>query len=276
MKSKGKIQISIAQLDNYGPWTVTPGTKPEASLQVLQTRLFSDLEEEFYKRDGLAFMTRFDNTIAVTNGISLQEHAKIQKKIGENYPVTISFGIGTGESPYKAQELASQALQRTGSSQSAERFEELAGEPLSSLEESSVQIAHIDIDNATELTDNRPIYDTHYLIQKVYISLHDQFSKKGALVFYTGGDNFMAPCNHMNKDEILEAILEVEGGNGIDLKAGVGEAPKAEDAAFLASEGLHDIRGGKASEKVVFKSIDDDSKEIFKTVSSSGGQKSVN
>lgn len=251
-----KIQVSIAQLDNYGPWTVKPEPKPEAYLQILQTRLFADLEEEFSEKGGLAFPSRFDNTLAISNGLSLDHHREIQKKVRKNYPITLSFGLGTAESPYEAQKLASQALQKTGSSQSSERREELAGEALPYPEDGLVQIAHIDINHATGLTDVEPLYDTHHLIQEAYISLSESFSERGALVFYTGGDNFMAPSNGLNKQDILEAISEVEGKTGVELKAGVGRALLAEDAAWLASEGLHDIREGKTEEKVTFKKIE--------------------
>ncbi len=253
VKTLRQIQISIAQLDNYGPWTVTPENKPEAYLQMLQTRLFADLEEKFSNRGGLAFLSRFDNTIIVSNGVSFGDHREIQDFIDENYPVTVSFGVGHGENAYEAQKRASEALQDAGSSQSEERKEVLMGEELSYPEESLVQIAHIDINQVTGFTDLEPIYDTHHLIQEVYLSLSEIFLNRGGLVFYTGGDNFMAPCNGLGKEEILEVLSEVEERLDIGLKAGVGQAPQAPEAAFSASEGLHDIRDGKTEDSVVFK-----------------------
>lgn len=248
-----KIQVSIAQLDNYGPWTVTPESKPEAYLQMLQTRLFADLEEEFFDRGGLAFLTRFDNTLVVSNGVPLEDHRAIQKRIREDYPVTLTFGVGVGETAYKAQKQASQAIQNLGSSQSEYRREGLGGDTVSFPDDSLVQIAHIDINHATGLTDIEPIYDTHHLIQMVYLSLSELFSENNSLVFYTGGDNFMAPCNGLKKDEILDLISRVEDDLEIGLKAGVGRGSKASQAAHLASEGLHDIRDGKTEEKVILK-----------------------
>lgn len=251
-----KIQITACQLDNYGPWTVSPEPKPEAYLQMLQTRLFADLEEEFSERGGLAFLTSFDNTFAVSNGISLENHKEIQKRIRENYPVTLSIGLGSAETAYEAQKLASKALQKTGSSQSEDRREESSGNSLSFPEQSQVQIAHIDINQVTDFTDVEPIYDIHKLIQKVYLSLSELFTENKALVFYTGGDNFMSPCNGLDKGEITELLEKVEEITDIELKAGVGRSTKAVDAAYLASEGLHDIRDGKTKDKVVLKEND--------------------
>lgn len=250
MKMK-KIQISIAQLDNYGPWTVSPEPKPEAYLQILQTRLFADLEEEFSERGGLAFITRFDNTLAVSNGLSKEDHIEIQRRIRENYPVTVSFGVASAENSYEAQKHASKALQDTGSSQSEDRSEELSGKTLKFPEESLVQIAHIDIDSVTSYTDAEPIYDTHHLIQKVHLSLSESLSSLDGLVFYTGGDNFMAPSNGLDLDDILEVLEEVEKDTGIRLKAGVGRSSSPVEAAHLASEGLHAVREDESSERVV-------------------------
>jgi GTP cyclohydrolase III len=70
--------------------------------------------------------------------------------------------------------------------------------------------------------------------------------------------------------------LKVEDGNGVDLKAGIGEAPKAEAAAFLASEGLHDIRDGKTDEKVVHKNIEDISEDLIESIPSLQKQKGIN
>ncbi len=248
-----KIQITVAQLDNYGPWTVSPDPKPEAYLQMLQTRLFADLEEEFSEKEGLAFITRYDNTLIVSNGLSMEDHVKIQDSIREKYPVTVSFGVSCAENPYDAQKLASEALQDTGSSQSEERKEELNGDTLNFPEESLVQIAHIDINSVTSYTDDEPIYDTHHLIQKVHLSLSESLTTMNGLVFYTGGDNFMAPTNGLSLEDILEVLEEVEDDTGIKLKAGVGRSTNAVEAAHLASEGLHDVRDGEVEKRVVLK-----------------------
>ncbi|MEM4202176.1 MAG: GTP cyclohydrolase IIa, partial [Candidatus Hadarchaeum sp.] len=67
-----KIQLTLIQIDNYGPWTVTPEPRREFELQVLQAELFAELERQFGSRGGLVFPTRFDNLFAVTNGISME------------------------------------------------------------------------------------------------------------------------------------------------------------------------------------------------------------
>ena len=55
------IQMTLIQIDNYGPWTVTPRPRNESDLQILQAELYADLERQFANKKGLVFFTRFDN-----------------------------------------------------------------------------------------------------------------------------------------------------------------------------------------------------------------------
>ena len=94
-------QVTLIQIDNYGPWTVTPSPRREVDLQTLQSRLFADLSQLFGMQDGYAFFTRFDNMVAITNGMDLEDHARIQESIRNRYPVTISLGVGHGRVGYE-------------------------------------------------------------------------------------------------------------------------------------------------------------------------------
>ena len=248
------LQLTLIQLDNYGPWTVTPRPHPEAELQILQAELFSSLEREFRRRKGLVFQARQDNLLALSNGISLPEHRRIAERINRRFPVTVSMGVGVARTPYEAQRRASRFLQGLGSSRSGERRGRVAGEALSSLEEGVVQIAHLDLNHSTRLTDTRPIYDTHLLIQRTHLALMELLLPKKCLVFYTGGDNFMAPSNGLSPGELHSLLVRVRRELGVGLKAGVGVARTAERAALLASEGLHEIRQGRAEGPIVTKS----------------------
>lgn len=248
-----KIQLTLIQIDNYGPWTVTPVHRREADLQTLQAELFADLERLFAARGGLVFYTRFDNMLAISNGIDLNAHRAIQTSIHNRYPITVSMGIGAAETPYEAQSLATYALQQAGSSRSVERRGALAGNGVGQPDEDWVQIAHMDINHASLMTDKRPIYDTHVLLQQTHLLLMKALAQRRALVFYTGGDNFMVPSNGVGARELQAVIDEVQQTLGVELKAGVGAGLTAELAARLASQGLREIREGKTTERVVFK-----------------------
>ena len=95
-------QLTHIQIDNYGPWTVTPEPRREVDLQTLQSRLYADLSQLFGNRDAYVFFTRFDNMIAVSNGVDMDDHALIQESVGNRYPVTMSLSVATGTTPADA------------------------------------------------------------------------------------------------------------------------------------------------------------------------------
>ncbi|MBS3815852.1 MAG: GTP cyclohydrolase IIa, partial [Hadesarchaea archaeon] len=212
--------------------------------------------DEFASREGLIFSGRIDNMLGATNQITFDQHKEIQDKICEEYPINLSMSIGTGETPKEAQEKASQALQEHGSSQSKERQKILTGNELTQEDESWVEIAHIDVNHATPITDNEPFYHTHQLIQNVYTHLTQELPKYGALVFFTGGDNFMAFANKTKKSDLRETFELINKETGVKLKAGIGKAQNAEKAAGLADKALDAIRAGECEGQILVKRLD--------------------
>ena len=61
--------MTLIQIDNYGPWTVTPRPRTESDLQILQAELFADVQRLIAAKKGLVFFTRFDNLLAISNGL---------------------------------------------------------------------------------------------------------------------------------------------------------------------------------------------------------------
>jgi GTP cyclohydrolase IIa len=239
------IQVTVIQLDNYGPWTVTPEPKLESELQILQAKIYAYLQEKFAKLGGVVFHARQDNLIAVTNGIDIEHHKSIAQEFAREFPLTASMGIGIGRQAYEAQVNATLALQGAGSSRSAQRRAAVVGEVLGDRLPGWVKVAHADINHSTLFTDTKPIYDTHLLIQHTYNELADQFLQKGALVFYMGGDNFIALINGLDDGAVVQVFKHIKRRLGVELKAGIGEAPSPLKAVHLASKALQEIRAGK-------------------------------
>ena len=246
------IQITLIQIDNYGPWTVTPHPRTESDLQTMQSRLYSDLEREFGILGGLVFFNRFDNLIAVTNGINKKQHERIQDSIRNRYPITISMSVATAATSYEAQKIATKQLQKTGGAQEAKRKEELIIDKLVTPEESLVQIAHIDINHITKtLTDVTSAYDTSIIVYDVIYNLMKELKNVDALSFFIGGDNFMSPSNNVNEETLTKVLKIVDKKTNVTLKAGVGIAKTAQEAADLADIGLEDIRAGLTDKSVL-------------------------
>ena len=239
-------QLTLVQIDNYGPWTVTPEPRREMDLQTLQSRLFADIAQFIGGRGGYVFYTRFDNMIAVTNGIDREAHATLQESVGNRYPVTISLGVDVAETPAAALDGATERLQAAGSAQDEDRTEVLAGRFLDGTEASTdpIYIAHFDVNDATgKYTDQLNEFDSFIHIERSYASLMEYMRQAhGALSFFVGGDNIIAACPELSAEAYQAAIDHVAADVGVDLKVGVGRGETAHEAGITAKHALEDCR----------------------------------
>jgi GTP cyclohydrolase IIa len=213
-------------------------------LQTMQSRLFADLAQYVGNREGYVFFSRFDNMVAVTNGMDLEDHAVLQESVGNRYPITMSLGIGVNEVPIEALEEGTGLIQEVGSAQDAERREVLDGEPIRSSKPGDLQIAHFDVDDVTgKYTDRLNEFDTFIAVEQGYAStMRYMREEHGALSFFVGGDNIIAVCPDLTEEQYQGAIDHVEDEVGVELKVGVGTAESAHDAGFAAKHALEDCR----------------------------------
>lgn len=241
--------MTLIQLDNYGPWTGTLGSDREHRLQVLQADLYSAIERSFADREGLVFFNRFDEMLAISNGITEKEHQMIRDSLQREFPITMSMGIGVAENPFQAQLRASKLLQAKGSAQSPERTSIIAYQETLDLARSYVQVAHFDIDGITQtLTDHASAYDTSLHVMTLYAELMQKFREHEALLFFVGGDNFMGVANGVTLEQI-DSLLAYYRSRNIKLKCGIGIARTGRKAAELAAMNLDLIRnnGGRSA-----------------------------
>ncbi|HET7323029.1 MAG TPA: GTP cyclohydrolase IIa [Halococcus sp.] len=239
-------QITLIQIDNYGPWTVTPEPRREVDLQTMQSRLYADLSQLFGNRDGYVFFSRFDNMVAVTNGIDKESHALIQESVGNRYPVTVSLSIAAGETPIEALDDASRQLQAAGSAQASDRREILRGETIREAHrtEGDVQIAHFDVNDATgKYTDQLNEFDTFIHIEQGYAEVMRYLREAhDSLSFFVGGDNIICICPTLDETAYRDAISHVRETVDVELKVGVGRAGDAQTAGMDAKYALEACR----------------------------------
>jgi len=239
-------QISLIQIDNYGPWTTTPEPRREVDLQTLQSRLYADVSQLVGNREGYGFFARFDNLVTVTNGLDREAHRLIQNSLANRYPVTASVSIGVDAAPIDALGAASRGLQDAGSAQDSQRREILFGEPLAESErtDEDIQIAHFDVNNATgKYTDELNEFDTFINIEQGYAELMRYMRQAhDSLSFFVGGDNVIAVCTAMDTADYEETIRHVRDVVDVDLKVGVGRARTAQRAGMDAKHALEECR----------------------------------
>lgn len=232
------MQVSLFQIDNYGPWTVTPTPRRETDLQSLQARLYADLADFLGQFDGYAFYDRFDNMVGVTNGINREQHAAFQERVKNRYPITLSVAIHAAQRPAVALRRASTALQSQGSAQDADRTEVLAGN--SAETPGTVTIAHFDVvDVTSQYTDQASAAATTLAMQRATISLSQYLLEHyDSLAHFVGGDNIIAVCPRLEPAAFQQTIDHVADQTGIDLQVGFGRGGTAHEAGYRAKEAL--------------------------------------
>ena len=189
--------------------------------------------------------------LAITNGITLEEHERIQLALEERFPVTMSMAVGVGPNPFEAQLTASKLLQQEGSAQSPTRSSVIACERTLGLNNSHVQVMHFDIDKITEtLTDHASAYQTSLHVMSLYAELMKRFREHDALMFFAGGDNFIGVANGLPTSEIKSVIQDYRTRN-ISLKCGIGIARTGRKAAELAATNLDLIREGNGNRPIL-------------------------
>lgn len=237
-------QLTLIQIDNYGPWTVTPSPRRETDLQTMQSRLYADLSQFIGSHDGYVFFTRFDNMVAVTNGMDRAAHKRLQETVRNRYPVSVSLSVAHEAEPAGAIATASRQLQEAGSAQDGDRREILRVDRRGTREDDRVHIAHFDINNVTEsYTDELNAFDTFLQVEQGYATLmRYMWESYGGLSFFVGGDNIIAVCPDLEARAYEEIIDHVSEQTDVALKVGVGSDRQAQPAGMAAKHALETCR----------------------------------
>jgi GTP cyclohydrolase IIa len=238
------IRTGLIQIDEYGPWTVTPEPRHETDLQSLQASLFEEFATFVGERDGYAFYGRFDNMYAVANEATTEDYRRFQRRVRNRYPVTVSVGVGAGSTPVAALGDASERLQAAGGAQDRDRREALAAGDATPDDTDPVTVAHFDVVDVTGThTDRRNAVDVTLSVRRATLALATHLrTEHGGLAHFVGGDNVIAVCPDLDPAAYETAIDHVASETGIELQVGIGRGPTAHAAGGEAKHALERCR----------------------------------
>jgi GTP cyclohydrolase IIa len=248
------IQLTIIRIEGYGPWTLTLGYDREAQLQMLQARIYHDMQRLFHEKDSLVYFNRFDEYFAITNGVSVAEHAEIAHALAILYrDLKMSMAIGAGKTALEASTNAYNARKENRLADEKARIFGTAATTGKEKEEEEAplaQIMHIDVDSSTKLTGRLSPYEVTALVMKLYGRLAEEFLKRDALTFFLGGDNFMVISNGVTVAQADEVIKKVTAGRDVKLNCGIGIGKNGRRAAEAATKALDTIRDMRDEGKI--------------------------
>lgn len=239
------IQLTIIKITGYGPWTLTLGSDREHKLQMLQASLYLQVQDLFSEKNCLAFPNRFDEIFIISNGLSLDEHIEIQKKLNKSFQLGLSMSIGQGNNSFEANLNAYKARRETtflNKDNNIFGFTLETGEGL-------IQIIHMDVDSSTSISIRKSPYEVSSLIFRLYSEMSEFFVEKKALSFFMGGDNFMIIGSGVDKNDISKFLEIIKQKYGLSFNCGIGSAQTSRDAAKLATKSLDTIRRLRESGK---------------------------
>jgi GTP cyclohydrolase IIa len=243
------IQITIIKIEGYGPWTLKLGSDREAQLQIFQAKLYGNLQKMFSKRDAIVYFNRFDELIAITNELSLEDHLSIEREINNMHKdLSISMSIGTGATPLDANFAAynsrknNNLLDKSRLIYANDQVQLLYKKPNKLFSGMFAQIIHLDIDNSTEVSNVLSPYEITTRIMKMFSNLIELFIEQKSMTFFLGGDNFMVISNTVTKDKVSLITSKIYENQNIKLNCGIGVARTGRKAAQAATEALDTIR----------------------------------
>ncbi len=239
------IQLTIIKITGYGSWTLTLGSDREHKLQMLQSSLYKKIQKLFSEKNCLVFANRFDELFVITNGLSLNDHMEIQKKLKESFELELSMTIGYGQSPFEANLQADKARKsKTLLNKDLNIFGFVNGKS-----EQTVNIMHMDVDGSTSISVKKSPYEISSLMFKLYSEMSEFFLAQNSLTFFMGGDNFMIISSPTGKENATKFLELIEKKYGVSMNCGIGTAKTAREAANLATKSLDTIREMRDSGK---------------------------
>ena len=232
------IQLTIIKIKEYGPWTLTLGSDREHELQMLQASLYKQIQKLFSEKNCLAFLNRSDEFFVVTNGLTLEDHITIQKKLEESFELTLTMSIGFAQTPFEANLNADKGKKsKTILNEDHNIFGFMDGKS-----EQKVTIMHFDVEDLSSTRKTKSPYEISSTMFKLYSSMSEFFLDKKSLAFFMGGDNFMVVTDDKGKESARLFIDKTKNELGIFLNCGIGICKTSREAANLATKSLDRIR----------------------------------
>jgi GTP cyclohydrolase IIa len=240
------IQLTIIRIEGYGQWTLTLGSDREAQLQMLQARIYHDVQRLFSERESIVFFNRFDEYFAITNGLGVDDHLHIQHELTKLYDnMLMSMTIGAGKTAFEAN-LNAYRTRKEGRMLDGNSRIFGSVQPQADV----AQIMHIDIDSSAKVGNWLSPYELTALVMKIYSRLAEEFLKHDSLAFFLGGDNVMVISNGMSKEQADIVLKKVTAGNDIKLNCGIGIGKTGRRAAEAATKALDTIRDLREEGKI--------------------------
>jgi GTP cyclohydrolase IIa len=186
----------------------------------------------------LVFSNRFDEFFVISNGLTIQDHVEIQKKLATVSSLKLSMSIGQADNPFDANLKAYEGKQTPVILDKEHNIFGFVNGQV----DNKVTIMHFDVENITSQRKTKSPYEISSVIFGIYAKMSDFFLAKKSLSFFMGGDNFMVVTTDNARQNAQEFLDIVKKEFGISFNCGIGTGRTAREAVKLATKSLDTIR----------------------------------
>jgi GTP cyclohydrolase IIa len=186
----------------------------------------------------LVFSNRFDEFFVISNGLTIQDHVEIQKKLATVSSPKLSMSIGQADNPFDANLKAYEGKQTPVILDKEHNIFGFVNGQV----DNKVTIMHFDVENITSQRKTKSPYEISSVIFGIYAKMSDFFLAKKSLSFFMGGDNFMVVTTDNARQNAQEFLDIVKKEFGISFNCGIGTGRTAREAVKLATKSLDTIR----------------------------------
>ena len=229
------MRLALLELMGYREWTESLGHDREWLIQEAQASIYRSLQDTVSAMRGFAMPLRYDYLLAVTTGLSREEHEDILDRVRLESRIPVRMSSVPGLNPAEALNMAYKLLQKA----SPGEMQYVEGE------DGKTVMAHVDINGISHKTRERGLVESLVVISEFIATVTKMAAKHGGIAQYLGGDNIIVLLPDNNFMEFAEEVVGVS-----DVKVGIGVSRLPRRAMELSSKALHMIREDIVPEKI--------------------------
>ncbi len=223
------LVLGLLELVGYREWTESLGPDREWSIQVLQSRLYSELQRIAALREAFLVPLSIDNMVLVLNGVPQRYYREIYEEAAGLAPVPVGLTVICSRDPvidlYPQGEPGLRV--RTGSTGG------------------NVAALHVDMDYFSGLRERAGSIASYVRIIDFYSRLSKRLSGTPSIATYLGGDNLLVFTAEEAMGRVLSVIRNIIGGDDYKIGVGIARTPRrALAGAAKALAALREKRGG--------------------------------
>ncbi len=231
------MKVIVLELCDYEGWILSLGSDREWRVQVMQHRLYSELQKVVSENGGFLVPLTFHNMLIIANGMDSRADSIIFETLRSISPVPFKAAGGTGSTILSAARNAHDKLKRMSAGET---------QPSNSDDNSNVVAAHFDLNSYLEKLRDEALDRVVEQINALIFYVNHLAKTVQGVSAYLGGDNAVLFTDESSLS-LLESIKHDQA------KVGIGVARTARESLRLAAEGLSFIRRNRGMNVKVMK-----------------------